>query len=268
MRIAFLCLKNCDFEVKKLLAVDNYLRYCIITKNVGENVFNMDFIISSSNQLAASCCYEMATRAKKKGNILFVQGASSCGKSQLLSATAELFQETFPNEKTSKMAFRVIIDDYTKFYKKNDTDSFFKKYCDYKLLLIDDVQCSVGMTATQEIFANIFKKLTSFGADIVLFSEINLERYEIFYNDLINEPNFCVTEIKEADLILRKRYLDAVLAEMDICLTNTVLRYILFNREIELSSFKGCVSKIKLAKSLAKDELDDEAVIDAIKEYA
>lgn len=201
-----------------------------------------------------------------RGTILFVQGVCACGKSSLLTETAEEFKRNFSDDMIITTTFRTMIDEYI---KSSRIDEFIKKYSKGKLLLlIDDVEYAVGKQSTQEIFAEIFKTIAKFGVDIVLFSEANIEQYDQFLSLFTKETDFRFTEIKKADLVLRKKYLDRVLKETNVCLPAGVLKYILFNKNIELSSIKGCLLKIKLKKSFADDEIDDAEIINSIAEYA
>ncbi len=221
------------------------------------------FIVNRTNRDAVRKCFSLASE-NKRGFILFVQGKSPCGKTHLMKAVAQKYQETFSDDAVV-VTFKEIVNDYINSIK-NKYEKFYDKYMKTGLILIDDFHCGIALTSTQESLAEIFKKFIENGINIILFSEYERECYDGL-DELYCEEYFSVVEIKKADLSLRKNFLIKVLTDEDVTISKRVFRHIIFNKKFNISAIKGCVSKIKLMKETDGTALKDRTIIEKIKEY-
>lgn len=219
-------------------------------------------ILSMSNKKAAKKCFDFAL-STQKGKLLFISGPSPSGKTHLLRETAKLYESVCGQVPLITTATE-LTDDYTKIIGLGEKNSFYNKYTSSKLILIDDLQFIAKMSTVQKGLFEVFEKIMSDGADIILFSEYSLDCYEMFSS--VSE-RFMQTEIKKSDFSLKRKYLDSVLYNEKLKIPDRVYHKIVFNNKMELSSIKGCVGKIKLLEDVYGKALAQAKMLDVIREY-
>ena len=222
------------------------------------------FIISACNKKAADKCRKVVLRSTS-ASILFISGKSACGKTQLLRSVAKLYSDEY-NKEAVLVSFQQMIDDLVECIKDRNEDKIYEIYSGSELLLVDNVQCVVGLDAVQEEFVKIFKKLRDMGVRIIMASEYSLDCYDVFQKLLTKEKDFAVRKMKEADFDLRKKVLRKVLIEEDVSVSKRMFFYLASDKKIRLSSLKGCALNIRLMKNL-NNKITDKEIKDAVKKY-
>ncbi len=225
-----------------------------------------DFITSLCNRKAVNLCLSVANEAGCHGTLLFVHGPSPCGKTHLLNTAAEYYNSEH-NKNASVVSFRQMTDDFIKSIKSNDSTEFMNKYTSSSLLLVDDAECVMGLLSTQEAFADVFRKLVLRGISIILFSEYKLKFYEGLYEVLKKEKFVIKAAMHKPDFLLRSRVLKKILSQEKVEVSNRIFRHIVTDKNIEIGSFRGCMSKIGLINSLEKEKISDRIIIRILKEY-
>lgn len=231
-----------------------------------ENISFNDYILSRSNRKAAEKCFDLARNKSEQGKILFVQGPSSGGKTHLLRKTAEVYYKKY-NEEALAVHLREMTDDIIKSVIENNKEAFYEKYSSGRLLLVDDFHGIIGFSATQRELATVFIRLVEQGVNIILFSEYKLNQYANMLLLLEDKADLTQVTVSKADLFLRKRVLENLLADGNGNVSGRVFRYIVLNKKISIASFKGCIAKIRLTEKLEGDKTDNKKIIKALEEY-
>lgn len=233
---------------------------------VYENGKQGDFITSLCNRKAENLCLTVANDAGDYGTLLFVHGPSPCGKTHLLNETAKYYRAEHHRD-AMIVSFRHMTDDFIKSIKSNDSVEFMNKYTSSSLLLVDDAECVMGLLSTQQVFADVFRKLVLRGVSIILFSEYKLNYYESLFAELRKAPFLIKTAMKRPDFYLRSKVLRRILHQENVEISGRIFRHIVSDKNIEIGSFGGCVSKIRLMNTLEKEKISDRTIIRILKEY-
>lgn len=232
------------------------------------------FVVGDSNRMAYAASRAVAEAPGKTSfNPLIIYGGTGLGKTHLLHSIAH-FATT---ESTAEEVLYLTSEEFTNQYidyviNKKDSTSFYKKFMEVELLLIDDIQFFSGKTGTQKEFFRIFNRLLLENKQIILSSDRPPEKIPDMMDHIISRfMGGLITDIQPPNLetriaIIRKK------AEIDgVILPENVIQYIAANitsnvRELEgilikliaFSSFTGKDINLQLAQELCGDVISRE----------
>ncbi len=131
-----------------------------------------NFIVGPSNQLAFTVAQTISSAPGKTSyNPYILYSASGLGKTHLLSAIyhqSRSIHGPVPFYLTSE---QFIHEFTTTLFQKKNLNSFYSKYRNTGLLILDDIQFFMKKDRTQEIFLEMFNGLINSGKQIVLSSD-------------------------------------------------------------------------------------------------
>ncbi|KMQ49567.1 Chromosomal replication initiator protein DnaA [Chitinispirillum alkaliphilum] len=230
-----------------------------------------NFVVGDSNRMAHAAALAVAEAPGKTSfNPLVIYGGTGLGKTHLLQALGHFAQ----TEGTADHVVYLTSEEFTNQYinyvvNKKDSTSFYKKFSDIDLLLIDDIQFFSKKPGTQKEFFRIFNKLLLDRKQIILSSDRPPDKIPDMMEHIINRfMGGLVADIQPPNLetrmaILRKK------AEIDgLFLPPEVIQYIAGHitsnvRELEgtlikliaSSSFTGRDITLEVAKELCGDAI-------------
>jgi len=232
------------------------------------------FIVGDSNRMAHAAALAVAEAPGKTSfNPLIIYGGTGLGKTHLLQAIGRFAQEEGTADNVVYMTSEEFANQYINFViNKKDSSSFYKKFNDVDLLLIDDIQFFSGKPGTQKEFYRIFDRLLREDKQIVLSSDRSPEKIPDMMEHIINRfKGGLNTDIQPPNLetrmaILRKK------AETDaLTLPEEVIQYIAGHitsnvRELEgtlikliaSSSFTGADITLEVARELCGDAINSK----------
>jgi chromosomal replication initiator protein len=236
------------------------------------------YVVGDSNRMGHAASLAVAEAPGKTSfNPLIIYGGTGLGKTHLLQAIGQFAQ----TEGTVESVIYLTSEEFTNQYinyviHKKDSTSFYRKFADVDLLLIDDIQFFSGKPGTQKEFFRIFNKLLLENKQIVLSSDRSPDKIPDMMEHIINRfMGGLITDIQPPNLetrmaILRKK------AEIDgLSLPDEVVQFIAGHitsnvRELEgtlikliaSSSFTGRDITLDVAKELWGDAISrkDERV--------
>jgi chromosomal replication initiator protein len=148
----------------------------IVSESTGR--FNSDytfdtFVEGDSNAMALTAARSVAEKpGNNKFNPLIIYGGTGLGKTHLLQAIGHYAQAECTVGHVVYITSEEFLNEYKQFLRdKKSSFSFYKKFMDTDLLLIDDIQFFSGKQETQEQFYLIFNKLLQENKQIVLSSD-------------------------------------------------------------------------------------------------
>jgi chromosomal replication initiator protein len=227
------------------------------------------YIVGDGNRMAHAAALAVAEApGRTTFNPLVIYGGTGLGKTHLLQAIGHFAQ----TENTADFVVYMTSEEFTTQYinyvvEKKDSTSFYKKFNNVDLLLIDDIHFLGGKPGTQKEFYRIFNRLLLERKQIILSSDRPPEKITDMMEHIINRfMGGLITDIQPPDLetrmaILRKK------AETDgLSLAGEVIQYIAGHitsnvRELEgilikliaSSSFTGKDISIDIAKEICGD---------------
>ncbi|HXF97550.1 MAG TPA: chromosomal replication initiator protein DnaA [Gaiellaceae bacterium] len=226
------------------------------------------FVIGSSNRFAHAAALAVAEAPAQAYNPLFIYGGTGLGKTHLLQAIGH-----YVRQHSKRLTFRYVtsetfMNDFIDSLRDKRIDGFKRRYRNYHLLLIDDIQFFEGKERIQEEFFHTFNSLYEGGAQIVISSDRPPREIATLEERLRSRFEWgLLTDIQPPDLetriaILRKKVNTERIAITDPAVLTFIAERVSSNiRELEgaltrvvaFSSLTGRPLTVDLAEQVLKD---------------
>jgi chromosomal replication initiator protein len=146
------------------------------TEDARHSLFNPkyrfeNFVVGSSNDLAAAAAKKIAQHPGKYWNPYFLYGGVGLGKTHILHAIGHILVDKFPELKILYITGESFMNDYITSIQKGTMNSFRIKYRKADLLLIDDVHSIQGKEGTMEELFHTFNTLYASKKQMVFTSD-------------------------------------------------------------------------------------------------
>ena len=210
-----------------------------------------NFIKGKSNELAFACCTAVVNKlddgsSNEMMNPLFIYGDSGLGKTHLMKAIAYEIENKHPELKLIYITTENFTNDFVKALSERSTTEFHNKYRSADYLLIDDIQFIVNKDAVQEEFFHTFNDLYNAGKQIVLTSDIAPSKISKLENRI--RSRFLLgmqVDIEPPDFETRMAIVKAKAEELDLKLSDNLVRMIAEKVKTNIRQIEGTVNKIK-----------------------
>ena len=124
------------------------------------------FVIGSSNRFAHAAALAVAEAPAQAYNPLFIYGGTGLGKTHLLQAIGHYVRQHSRRLTMRYVTSETFMNDFIDFVDKR-IEGFKRRYRNYDVLLIDDIQFFEGKERIQEEFFHTFNSLYEGGAQII-----------------------------------------------------------------------------------------------------
>ncbi|MBN1982341.1 MAG: chromosomal replication initiator protein DnaA [Chitinivibrionales bacterium] len=227
------------------------------TSFLREYTFNK-YVVGDSNRFAFASCLAVAEAPGKTSfNPLTIYGGTGLGKTHLLQAIGHFAQQEGTADSIIYMTSQEFINQYMSFVRdKKDSTSFYKKFAEAELLLIDDIHFFSGKPSTQKEFYRIFNNLLLQNKQIVLSSDRPPEKIPDMMDHIINRfMGGLIADIQPPNLetriaILKKK------AEIDhVTLPQEVVEYIATQITSNVRELEGTLIRLIASASFTGKEI-------------
>lgn len=210
------------------------------------------FVVGDSNRMAHAASLAVAEAPGKTSfNPLIIYGGTGLGKTHLLQAIGDFAQSEGTADNVVYLTSEEFTNQYINFVvNKKDSTSFYKKFNNVDLLLIDDIQFFSKKPGTQKEFFRIFNKLLLENKQIVLSSDRPPDKIPDMMEHIINRfLGGLITDIQPPNLetrmaILRKK------AEIDgLLLPDEVIQFIAGHITSNVRELEGILIKLIASSS-------------------
>ncbi|HUI91005.1 MAG TPA: chromosomal replication initiator protein DnaA [Chitinivibrionales bacterium] len=217
------------------------------------------YIVGDCNRMAHAAALAVAEApGKTTFNPLVIYGGTGLGKTHLLQAIGHFAQ----TEETADCIIYMTSEEFTTQYinyviDKKDSTSFYKKFNDVDLLLIDDIHFLGGKPGTQKEFFRIFNRLLLEKKQIILSSDRPPDKITDMMEHIINRfMGGLIADIQPPNLetrmaILRKK------AETDgLLLPDEVIQFIAGHITSNVRELEGILIKLIASSSFTGKDIN------------
>jgi chromosomal replication initiator protein len=219
------------------------------------------YIVGDGNRMAHAAALAVAEApGKTTFNPLVIYGGTGLGKTHLLQAIGHFAQ----TEETADCVIYMTSEEFTTQYinyviDKKDSTSFYKKFNDVDLLLIDDIHFLGGKPGTQKEFFRIFNRLLLEKKQIILSSDRPPDKITDMMEHIINRfMGGLIADIQPPNLetrmaILRKK------AETDgLILPDEVIQFIAGHITSNVRELEGFLIKLIASSAFTGKDISIE----------
>lgn len=214
---------------------------------LNDNYKFVDFIVGSSNQLAAAAAQAVSNNLGRQYNPLFIYGSSGLGKTHLMQAIGHALLEKKPDKKVLYVTSETFINDFINAVESGHgkAKDFKDRYRTVDLLLIDDIQFLSRKESTQEEFFHTFNHLHQNNKQVVLTADCHpkaIKGLEIRLQTRFEGG--MVTDISQPDLETREAILRQKAKKQGKDIDNDVVHYIAENIQSSIRELEGTLTKV------------------------
>jgi chromosomal replication initiator protein len=212
------------------------------------------FVEGDSNVMALTAARSVAEApGNTKFNPLIIYGGTGLGKTHLLQAIGHYAQAECTVGQVVYITSEEFTNEYTQFlHDKKASLSFYKKFMDTDLLLIDDIQFFSGKGKIQEQFYLIFDKLLQENKQIVLSSDCLPENIPDMMAHIINRfQGGLNVDVLPPNLETRMAILRKKAESEGRTLPNEVVQYIAERIKSNVRELQGILTKYIFSASFS-----------------
>ena len=153
---------------------------CNYQKNVSSDIVEVhlnpemtfeNYVVGSSNELAAAAAKGVTQRFESSRNPLFLHSSVGLGKTHLMNSIAWKLKNEQSEKKVLYLSAEQFMYQYVRSLRNGSIEDFREAFRSADVLMIDDVQFICGKEKTQEEFFHTFNSLIEQGKQIVLSSD-------------------------------------------------------------------------------------------------
>jgi chromosomal replication initiator protein len=228
------------------------------------------FVIGSSNRFAHAAALAVAEAPAQAYNPLFIYGGTGLGKTHLLQAIGHYVRQHARRLTTRYVTSEDFMNDFIDAVRDRGAriEGFKRRYRNYDVLLVDDIQFIEGKERIQEEFFHTFNSLYEGGAQIVLSSDRPPREIATLEERLRSRFEWgLLTDIQAPDLetriaILRKRVETEGIAIED----PEVLTFIAGRVSANIRELEGALTRVVAFSSLTDRSLTVELAEDVLRD--
>ncbi len=228
------------------------------------------FVIGSSNRFAHAAALAVAEAPAQAYNPLFIYGGTGLGKTHLLQAIGHYVRQHSRRLTTRYVTSETFMNEFIDAVRERGTriEGFKRRYRNYDVLLVDDIQFIEGKERIQEEFFHTFNSLYEGGAQIIISSDRPPREIATLEERLRSRFEWgLLTDIQAPDLetriaILRKRVETEGIAIDD----PEVLTFIASRVSANIRELEGALTRVVAFSSLTDRPLTVDLAENVLKD--
>ena len=226
------------------------------------------FVIGSSNRFAHAAALVVAEAPAQHYNPLFIYGGTGLGKTHLLQAIAHYVAEHTGHLTACYVTSETFMNNFINSLRDKRIDGFKRRYRNYDLLLIDDIQFFENKESIQEEFFHTFNDLYEAGRQIVISSDRPPHAFPTLEERLRSRFEWgLITDVQLPDLetriaILRKK----VLADGTHIPDPQILTFIASRISTNIRELEGALTRVIAFSSLTGRPITVELAQDVLQD--
>ena len=202
-----------------------------------------NFMVGGSNQFAYSAVKSVSEKAGEIYNPLFIYGGVGLGKTHLMQAAGNIFQ----NQGKSVIYTTVeqFLNDFIRHVRNQNMERFQEKYRKCDVLLIDDIQFLSNKDTIQEEFFHTFEALRGAGKQIILTADKHPKKIGGLEERLQSRFEWgLVADIQPPELETKIAIIEKKSEINKVKLSKEIINYIATVIESNVREIEGILSKL------------------------
>ena len=214
-----------------------------------------NFMVGGSNQFAYAAVKSVSENAGKVYNPLFIYGGVGLGKTHLMQAAGNVFQ----NQGKSVIYSTVeqFLNDFIRNVRNKTMERFQEKYRKCDVLLIDDIQFLSNKEGIQEEFFHTFEALKGAGKQIILTADKHPKKIGGLEKRLQSRFEWgLVADIQPPELETKIAIIEKKCEINKVKLSKDIVNYIATVIESNVREIEGILSKLHAYSQLMHVDID------------
>ncbi len=226
------------------------------------------FIIGSSNRFAHAAALAVAEAPAQAYNPLFIYGGTGLGKTHLLQAIGHYVRQHSRRLTRRYVTSETFMNDFIDSLRDKRIEGFKRRYRNYDVLLIDDIQFFEGKERIQEEFFHTFNSLYEGGAQIIISSDRPPREIATLEERLRSRFEWgLITDIQPPDLETRIAILRKKVNTEQIAVTDPeVLTFIAGRVSSNIRELEGALTRVVAFSSLTDRAMTVELAEHVLKD--
>ena len=214
-----------------------------------------NFMVGGSNQFAYAAVKSVCDKAGEVYNPLFIYGGVGLGKTHLMQAAGNVFQNQ--GKTVIYTTSEQLLNDFIRHIRNQSMERFREKYRKCDVLLIDDVQFLSNKDSLQEEFFHTFEALRNNSKQIILTADKHPKKIGKLEARLQSRFEWgLVADIQPPELETKIAIIEKKCEINKVKLSKEIINYIATVIESNVREIEGILSKLHAYSQLMHVDID------------
>jgi chromosomal replication initiator protein len=224
-----------------------------------------NFMVGGSNQFAYAAVKSVSENAGNVYNPLFIYGGVGLGKTHLMQAAGNVFQDE--GKVVIYTSVEQFLNDFTRSIRNNTMERFREKYRKCDVLLIDDIQFLSNKEGIQEELFHTFEALKGDGKQIMFTADKHPKKIAGLEARLQSRFEWgLVADIQPPELETKIAIIEKKCEINRVSLSKDIINYIATVIESNVREIEGILSKLHAYSQLMHIDLNLEFTKNVLKD--
>ncbi|MBN2781716.1 MAG: chromosomal replication initiator protein DnaA [Campylobacterales bacterium] len=224
-----------------------------------------NFMVGGSNQFAYAAVKSVSEKAGQVYNPLFIYGGVGLGKTHLMQAAGNVFQNQ--GKVVIYITLEQFLNDFTRHLRNKTMERFREKYRKCDVLLVDDIQFLSTKEMLQEEFFHTFEALRGVGKQIILTADKHPKKIAGLEERLQSRFEWgLVADIQPPELETKIAIVESKSKINKVKLNKEIINYIATVIESNVREIEGILAKLHAYSQLMHVDIDLEFTKNVLKD--
>jgi len=226
-----------------------------------------DYIGGTANETAVQFCKNLAINPSSEFSPFYIYGATGLGKSHLLNAIGNAFQQRSPDSRIGYVSAGVLAKKYAKALSDGSAESFHERYLNMDLLIIDDMQLLADKPDVQAEVLYIIDSFAHMDAPLFLGGTLPPDKLEGFNEGLSSRlSGGVVVGLKPPEMDARIEILRARVQNSNAAIPDEILKLLAARIQDDMRKMTGALRKLVAYAGIVNKEITPELASEVLSQ--